>query len=138
MRANRLSDDRNAVQVVGLAIARVIARKTVNEDGRLEKLDGLSRITATEELAREIVASIGDEAQAAVYALESYVAEIAKLAAQSLTPANLASTAQSAFEDACGDDPSPYEVGLAWRKAGESLHELLVEAAEEVQVEASG
>lgn len=133
MSGYRLSDDKQVVSAAALAIARVIAKKTVAADARLEKLDGLARIAATEDLARGMVGAVAEEATHAVVAIEGCIRRLASQGATALTAESLASTAQSAFEDACDDDPSPYEIGLAWRAAGKALHELLVEAAEDAE-----
>lgn len=48
-----------------------------------------------------------------------------------LTAEDLAHQAQYAFEEACPDDASPYEIGKAWQKVGEHLAAVLAEAADE-------
>ena len=45
------------------------------------------------------------------------------------TAEQLAQHAQAAFEDACPEDASPYEVGKAWQKVGEHLAAVIAEAA---------
>ena len=48
-----------------------------------------------------------------------------------LTAEYLADHAQNAFDDACPEDASQYEVGKAWRKVGEHLAAVIAEAAED-------
>lgn len=50
-----------------------------------------------------------------------------------LTAEYLADHAQAAFEDACPDDASPYEIGKAWRKVGEHLAAVIAEAEAEAR-----
>ncbi|HKT54514.1 MAG TPA: hypothetical protein VJP88_08675 [Caulobacteraceae bacterium] len=45
-----------------------------------------------------------------------------------LNPADLADQAQYAFETACPDGASPYDIGKAWQKVGEHLAAVLAEA----------
>ena len=44
-----------------------------------------------------------------------------------ITAEYLAQHAQAAFEDACPEDASPYEIGKAWQKVGEHLAAVIAE-----------
>lgn len=48
-----------------------------------------------------------------------------------MTAEELADHAQDAFENNLMDDPTPYEMGRAWKAVGERLFEILAERAEE-------
>jgi hypothetical protein len=48
-----------------------------------------------------------------------------------LTAQELADYAADAYDNALPDDPSPYEMGRAWKSVGQSLFEILAERAEE-------
>ena len=48
-----------------------------------------------------------------------------------MTAEELADYAQDAFENNLMDDPTPYEMGRAWKAVGERLFEILAERAEE-------
>jgi hypothetical protein len=48
-----------------------------------------------------------------------------------MTAEELADYAQDAFESDLPDDPTPYEMGRAWKAVGERLFEILAERAEE-------
>ena len=48
-----------------------------------------------------------------------------------MTAEELADHAQAAFENNLMDDPTPYEMGMAWKAVGERLFEILSERAEE-------
>ena len=50
-----------------------------------------------------------------------------------MTAQELADHAQDAFENNLMDDPTPYEMGMAWKSVGESLFEILAERAKEEQ-----
>ena len=47
-----------------------------------------------------------------------------------MTAEELADHAQAAFENNLMDDPTPYEMGRAWKAVGERLFEILAEEAE--------
>lgn len=94
----RMSEDKAVVRCAALAIARVIARKTIAEHAQYAGLDGLSKILATEDLAQGVVGGIVEEAQAATHALETHLASMCGHGAIVLSADELTAHAQSAFE----------------------------------------
>lgn len=65
-----LSSDPNAVFVVALAIARVVARKAVQDDPQMRRMDRLGQLSAAETMATNMAVQLRDEALAALKAVD--------------------------------------------------------------------
>lgn len=59
------------VEAVAHAIARVIAKKTIESDPQLRRMDALGRASAATTMANNMAPELHDEAKAAIDAIQS-------------------------------------------------------------------
>lgn len=65
------------VQAVAYAIARVIAKKTIESEPGLKAMDALGRASAATTMAMQMAAELEDEAKAAIDAMQARQANAA-------------------------------------------------------------